>query len=269
MFEPRAVARKRQRAFIGLAGSPLAHVTTAEPTPKRQPLSNADRQRLFRERQAAERAAKAPDKWEAILAEEGLSMERGGHARKGKLVTGGYDSAKVESVNTRLDNGTGLATREGDSGKAKPQGSGIKYDEETGGENGGDEIVFDKWGSARVKQTAATKFQAKLKDGQRDAIVVALVAEAFETIPATKSVVDAEGSLISEGHPEYFKCRVCDWHCEWGRDCHRHIEDIHEQLIEAEAKCRRKRQKSLAVAGKQTLERAGWKRLANGEWVKA
>ncbi len=71
---PQSISPRRppaRRAFNGLAGSPLARVVS-DPTPSR---SDAERQRLFRERRgdegkkqdaerkAAERAAKDLDKW--------------------------------------------------------------------------------------------------------------------------------------------------------------------------------------------------------------
>jgi hypothetical protein len=73
----RTIAPKRaRRAFVGLAGSPLARVV-ADPTP---PLSNAKRQQAFRVAKKAVEESNVPlqqKKWDKILANANLSADRG------------------------------------------------------------------------------------------------------------------------------------------------------------------------------------------------
>ena len=97
--------RKKQRAFSGLAGSPLA-ITSGSPKPRRgRPRKYAsDAERMRANRKAAKHEAQqTPKYWNKVLANAGLSVSQGlfmNEAEKGtgKLVTGGWDTDKICEV---------------------------------------------------------------------------------------------------------------------------------------------------------------------------
>jgi hypothetical protein len=130
---PRVIASKRaRRAFVGLAGSPLAQVTTEEPIPKPQPLSNAERQRLFRERQGDAARKKDADRKAAERADEREKQRDEAVWVRGKIpIRKGKPAARVRAphpetlmeLNGKLAK-SGLSVNEGVFIKNAPHGKG-------------------------------------------------------------------------------------------------------------------------------------------------
>jgi hypothetical protein len=297
------------RLFHGAAGSPLSQtneVATAAP------LSNAERQKAFRERrreakEAPERAALTNailTKYRALdgigerstrkraqemrenhrreteelatrlaemtLAElrlfaaehgetyQGVSDDKGRYltdletnpADKGnhdfKTLTGRYKIEDIVAVREHQEATLGSPQEYGSGqdmigGRREVRPEGTSPDTDEG-------IKHNK--NARSAKFDRKKFKVKLGTHQFDLIIADLVAEHFETIPETKTVVDSDGDFVSEGRAESFICRLCSAEVMWHRDQHRHMESDHDDVVEKRTKAEAVKGNKLAKAGK-------------------
>jgi hypothetical protein len=240
--------------------------------PPKKPLTGAERARLYRERHGAAlresnaermRDARAEErkqraehegirvryrgynywhtitvpypevlkKWNKALVKKKLGMNNGlfmAEADKGtgKLVTGGYTPVKCDLIR---------GIRETDTGRVKNKGCGDST-------NMG-KVGFNKHGASYIRGKELPTFHVYLRDDpkrwKRDKIVAGLVELCFTIIPATKTIVDADGNLVHERTPELYRCRVwnednelCRFETDWPNDRSQHIEEGHPELID-------------------------------------
>jgi hypothetical protein len=243
------VGRKKvQRAFTGCAGSPLAVVELTAKTP---PLSGKERARRFRERQgdvgrkndakrkATERIAAQNDlptqakRFNKKLSEAGLGMSRGMYlpgapSGKGLLVTGGYDSEKIELVAGFQD--------EKDSSIRRVAPAGNGSDEESGA------IVSNAKGTRYVR-SSAPGFLVHL-DGTFEASVDEVVEELFEC------------------NDDVLCCDLCKATVEWHKDRRSHVEEFHGAIVLRRRKERDRAHRKLERAAKKAADLRSERELA-------
>lgn len=312
------------RLFHGAAGSPLSQtndVATAAP------LSNAERQKAFRQRrretkEAPERAAltaavlrkyrtldgigerssrertkemrenhqRETEELTARLAEMSLSelrlfaaehgeeykaapddkgryltdletnpADKGSHDHK--VLTGQYKIAEIVAVREHQEATLGSPREYGNGQEllggrreVRPQGTSPDTDGEGKLNKNSRSAKFDR-----------KKFKVKLGAHQYDLTVRDLAATHFETVAATKTVVDDMGDMVTEGHDEFFRCKLCRVSVWWEKDKLGHIEDVHGDpdspehnrkhgdIIAAYLRAERKKGNKMLKAGKTVL----------------
>jgi hypothetical protein len=228
------------RLFHGGAGSPLAVVVPLA-EPKTAPKTGAERKRSFDQRR---REQKSVDEMNArvteILKDNPDDLGRflaDAPSKCGKLISGGYDSTKVDVID---------GAHRTYAGRVRPQGGGSRDD------NG--KFSLGRKGMKYI-ESPTPRFVVKLDSGELDEALKELVSEYFEFIPAVKTVVDANGELVTEGRPEFHRCRLCRREFEWQRDLPGHIREFHPVLVRSFVKEQRKKGRRMEKLAKLQREK--------------
>ncbi len=255
-----------RRAFVGLAGSPLASVITEpEPEPK-PPLSNAERQRLFRERRGE--AGKKKDANRKVAARTAEKVKRETGILRPGLINGtdpdpdwlalAPHPSQLKKWNKvvakqGLADSNGLFMRDADRGKGLLVTGGYDpahCDEVRGAHETEDGRVklggcgeatefcavgFSKSGKPYSLAVDTPTFYVNIRDGLADwklaKLMARLIERHFTTVPAIETIVSTSGDLIFEGTPEMYLCRRCMFETDWPNDRGAHILEEHDELI--------------------------------------
>lgn len=264
-----------RRAFVGLAGSPLASVITEpEPEPnKPAPLSNAERARLFRARHSEEVKKKDAERKRAERADERERRQDDAVWRRGEIHIFDEDTktlkppALVRAPRTetlkefeRKLSKRGLSVGQGTYGKGADRGQGLALSFDDNSYRDTEEK--SRYKAARAGMIAglsgmilkayvldASQGAFKRKgnrvvtdvDDWKFALMAILVDQHFTTVPAVKTIVSPGGDLIFEGVPETYLCRKCMFETEWPNDRYAHLVEEHDELIRSARYGRKKK----------------------------